>query len=121
MGTQEITRDLDAANLRLFITRLLHDLQALEVMIDTGAIESGVRRIGAEQELFLVDSSRRPAPVALEILEAANDPHLTTELGRFNLEINLDPLEVGGNCLARMERELNALLAKVRAIAHAHG
>src|SRR5262249_12467444 len=36
-------------------------------------------------------------------------------------EINLDPLEVGGNCLARMERELNALLAKVRAIAHAHG
>jgi len=57
----------------------------------------------------------------MEILGAADDPHFTTELGRFNLEINLDPLEMGGDCLARMEHELNALLAKVRAIAHAHG
>ncbi|MBV8454080.1 MAG: CBS domain-containing protein [Deltaproteobacteria bacterium] len=121
MGTQEITGDLDAADLRSFITQLLHDLQALEVMIDQGAIESGVRRIGAEQELFLIDHSWRAAPVAMEILEAVNDPHFTTELGRFNLEINLDPLELGGDCLARMEHELNALLAKVRAIAHAHG
>src|SRR5215469_1393862 len=121
MGTQEITGDLEAANLRSFITRLLHDLQALEAMIDQGAIESGIRRIGAEQELFLVDRSWRPAPVAMEILEAANDPHFATELGRFNLEINLDPLELGGDCLARMEHELNALLAKVRAIAHARG
>ncbi|MBV8359343.1 MAG: CBS domain-containing protein [Deltaproteobacteria bacterium] len=121
MGTHEITGELDAANLRSFITRLLHDLQALEAMIGQGAIESGVRRIGAEQELFLVDRSWRPAPVAMEILEAADDPHFTTELGRFNLEINLDPLELGGACLARMEHELNALLSKVRAIAHVHG
>jgi CBS domain-containing protein len=121
MGTQDIIRDLDPADLRSFITRLLHDLQALEAMIDQGAIESGVRRIGAEQEIFLVDRSWRPAPVAMEILEAVDDPHFTTELGRFNLEINLDPLELGGDCLARMEHELNMLLAKVRGIAHAHG
>jgi len=121
MGTQDITGDLDPANLRSFIGRLLHDLQALETMIDQDVIESGMRRIGAEQELFLVDRSWRPAPVAMEILEAVDDAHFTTELGRFNLEINLDPLELGGDCLARMERELNALLAKVRSIAHAHG
>jgi CBS domain-containing protein len=121
MGTQDITGELDAENLRPFITRLLHDLQALEAMIDQGAIESGVRRIGAEQELFLVDRSWRPAPVAMEILEAIDDAHFTTELGRFNLEINLDPLQLGGDCLARMESELNALLAKVRTTARAHG
>lgn len=121
MGTQEITWDLDAAKLRAFITRLLHDLRALEEMIDNGGIESGVRRIGAEQELFLVDRSWRPAPVAMEILEAVDDPHFTTELGLFNLEINLDPLELGGDCLTRMERELSTLLAKLRAVAHTHG
>ncbi len=121
MGTQEIAGDLDAANLRSFITRLLHDLQALEAMIEQGAIESGKRRIGAEQELFLVDRSWRPAPMAIEILAEVDDPHFTTELGRFNLEINLDPLELGGDSLGRMEHELNALLAKVRSIAHAHG
>jgi hypothetical protein len=120
MGTQDITGDLDAANLREFITQLLHDLQALERMLDHGAIVSGVRRIGAEQELFLVDRSWRPAPIAMEILETVNDPHFTTELGRFNLEINLDPLELGGDCLARMEHQLDALLAMVREIAHGH-
>ena len=34
---------------------LLADVMALEQMIETGRIETGVRRIGAEQEMFLVD------------------------------------------------------------------
>jgi hypothetical protein len=34
---------------------VLDDLVALERMIEGGMIERGVRRIGAEQELFLVD------------------------------------------------------------------
>jgi CBS domain-containing protein len=121
MGTQEITGGLSAADLRSFIARLLHDLQALELMIEQGAIESGIRRIGAEQEMFLVTPAWRPAPLAMEILGAVNDPHVTTELGRFNLEINLDPLELGGDCLSRMERDLNAMLDKVRTAAHTHG
>jgi CBS domain-containing protein len=121
MGTQEVTGDLDSAHLRLFITHLLRDLHALEIMIDTGAIESGVRRVGAEQELFLVDRAWRPAPLAMELLETIDDHHLTTELGRFNLEINLDPLPFGGDCLSRMESDLNALLAKVRGAARVLG
>lgn len=121
MGTQEVHHDRDAAQMRLFITHLLHDIQALETMIAKGMIESGVRRIGAEQELFLVDQAWRPAPVALEILDTINDPHYTTELGRFNLEINLDPLIFASDCLNRMERDLDALLAKVRKAAQRCG
>ena len=74
MGTQEITENSDPATLRSFITRLLRDVQALEAMIDQGAVESGVRRIGAEQEIFLVDRLWRPAPVAMEILRRMDDP-----------------------------------------------
>ena len=121
MGTQEVQRDHDSAQKRQFITHLLHDVQALEEMIESGAIESGVRRIGAEQELFLVDQAWRPAPVALEVLDAVEDPHFTTELGRFNLEINLDPLSFTGDCLSQMERDLNALLGKLRVAAHRQG
>ena len=79
MGTQDITGELDAENLRPFITRLLHDLQALEAMIDQGAIESGVRRIGAEQELFLVDRSWRPATVRPATL--AGNPYSALSAG----------------------------------------
>jgi hypothetical protein len=121
VGTQDVIGDLDAAQLRRFIAHLLHDLRALEAMIAGGVIESGVRRIGAEQELFLVDRAWRPAPVAMEVLAAIDDHHFTTELGRFNLEINLDPLEFGGDCFSRMEGDLNGLLGKVRGAASAQG
>ena len=84
--------------------KVLHDLRALERMLDEGLIERGVSRIGAEQEMFLVDASFDPAPVAMEVLADLDDPRVTTELGRFNLEFNLDPLPLGGDCLARMER-----------------
>ena len=34
---------------------ILADLRALERMLDEGMFETGVRRIGAEQEMFLID------------------------------------------------------------------
>ena len=121
MGTQDVQRDEDAAELRLFISHLLRDVQALERMLDGGMIESGVHRIGVEQELFLVDAARRPAMLAMELLEAVADSHYTTELGLFNLEINLDPLAFGGDCLSRLESQLESALARLRAVAHERG
>ncbi|MHC4446681.1 MAG: hypothetical protein ACYSXF_02585, partial [Planctomycetota bacterium] len=106
--------------LRQFTQAVLRDLRALEQMIADGMIESGVRRIGAEQELVLVDRAWRPAPKGPEILEALDDTRFTTELGRFNLEVNLDPLVFGGDCLSRLERTLDEALAKVRAVAARH-
>ena len=121
MGTQHVDQERDAEQMRTFITHLLHDIHALDNMITGGMIESDIRRIGAEQEVFLVDHAWRPAPVALEILATTDDPHYTTELGRFNLEINLDPLVFAGECLSQMERDLTALLATLRTGAHRHG
>lgn len=121
MGAQDVQQECDSAQKRQFITHLLRDVQALEAMIEANMIETGVRRIGAEQELFLVDQAWRPAPVALEILEAIEDPHFTTELGRFNLEINLDPLPFADNCLSHLEQDLHELLQRLRTVAHRQG
>jgi CBS domain-containing protein len=118
MGAQDVQREQDSLQKRRFITALLHDVQALEIMIERDMIESGVRRIGAEQELFLVDQAWRPAPVSMELLDAMSDPHYTTELGRFNLEINLDPLPFADGCLSQLESDLDALLTKLRTVAH---
>ncbi len=119
MGEQEITRDPDAEQLRVFTKKLLADLRALERMLEEDQIESDVRRIGAEQEVFLVDSSWRPAPLALEVLEAIGDPHFTTELGRFNIEFNLDPITLGGDCLRRMEGQVVEFLGRATRAARA--
>ncbi len=118
MGNQDVLRDSDSGQLRRFIAHLLRDIHALEHMLDSGLIESGVHRIGVEQELFLVDAAWHPAPLALDILERIDDPHYTTELGLFNLEINLDPLVFEGDCLSQLEGQLNRSLATVRAAAH---
>ncbi len=121
MGEQNVRHATEVAELRRFLKRLLRDVRAMEHMLEHGLIESGVRRIGAEQELFLVDDTWRPAPRATEVLETLDDPHFTTELARFNLEFNLDPVEFGGTCLREMEDQLESLLGRARSAAAAHG
>ncbi|MDH3284836.1 MAG: CBS domain-containing protein [Acidobacteriota bacterium] len=121
MSERTASSKLTGEQLRRFMRDLLNDLRALETMLEEGRIESGVRRIGAEQEMFLIDSSWRPAPKALEVLEKIDDGRFTTELGLFNLEVNLDPLKFGGDCLSRMERQLDELLEKGRQAARAVG
>ncbi|MEE8487950.1 MAG: hypothetical protein V3S56_07255, partial [Gemmatimonadota bacterium] len=113
MGEKEVQLEVDQEELRVFTQALLRDVHALERMLDTGSIETGIRRIGLEQEMFLVDEMFRPAPVAVEALERITDPRITSEIGRFNLECNADPLLFGGDCLSRMEGELNSLLDTV--------
>jgi CBS domain-containing protein/gamma-glutamylcysteine synthetase len=106
---------------RVAIRWMLQDLRALERMLADDAFERGVHRIGAEQEMFLVDGSWQPAPGALEVLAATTDTHFTTEVGAFNLELNLDPQEFAGDCLSRVERQLDELLALARACANSVG
>ncbi|MDX1631824.1 MAG: glutamate-cysteine ligase family protein, partial [Thermoanaerobaculia bacterium] len=121
MGTQDEDHELDSEQLRQFTKALLADLRAIETMLEEGLVESGVRRVGAEQELFLVDEGWRPAFLALKVLETVDDSHVTTELGRFNLEFNLDPLPWGGDCLRQMEDQVDRLLLKTREAAREHG
>lgn len=117
MGDKTIGGELDGSALRDFTCRVLEDLRALERILGEGLIETDVRRIGAEQEMFLVQQDWRPSLAAYELLEAIGDPHFTTELGLFNLECNLDPQVFEGTCLSRMESQLDALLAKAHAAA----
>lgn len=114
MGDKKVTTEYDDEQMRLFTLGVLNDLQALEQMLSADMFEEDVRRIGAEQEMFLVDSAMRPAPIACEIIEEARDGRLTTEIGLFNLEANLTPLNFGGDCLSLMEAELYEILDVVR-------
>ncbi|HEY6231745.1 MAG TPA: CBS domain-containing protein [Pyrinomonadaceae bacterium] len=120
MGEHNVEQHFDEKKSQAFMKALLDDLRALEFMIETDRLENGVTRIGAEQEMFLIDRHMRPAPVSLEVLEHANDSRLTTEIARFNLEANLTPRLFTQNCLGKLEDELRELLALVRSSAAAH-
>src|SRR5215470_9509637 len=104
-----------------FMHAVLADLRALERMLRDGLFETGVRRIGAEQEMFLIDHSWIPARGVLPMLEKLKDPHFTTELGQFQLEANCDPQPFGGDGLSRMEKQLAEVVDKARKAANELG
>lgn len=121
MGEHKVSEGSDDAELRAFMRAILADLHALEQVIERGLIESGIRRIGAEQEMFLVDDTLSVAPVSTEVLAAADDPRLTTELAKFNLEANLLPQVFGGSCLRDLEAALEDVLGVARRAASLQG
>ncbi|MDX1493031.1 MAG: CBS domain-containing protein [Longimicrobiales bacterium] len=101
------------ADTRAFTKALLRDVQALERMLQEGRFETGIRRIGAEQEMFLVNEAWRPLPAALEVLEELDGPY-TTELALYNLEANVEPRELEGSCFTDLEARLDELVSHAR-------
>lgn len=96
-----------------FMRAVLKDIKALERMHKAGMLEGDIHRIGAEQEVCFIDKNWRPAPIIMKILKDLNDPHYTTELSKFNGEINLDPVDFRGDCLSQMESQLKSYLLKL--------
>jgi predicted transcriptional regulator len=121
MGDQDVHRAHDRAARQRFHEALLDDLDALALMLREGHLERGVMRIGLEQECFLVRPSGAPAPIAPAVLAALADPAFAPEIGRFNLEYNVDPTRFGDGALHALETGLHDALARARAAARAHG
>jgi len=118
MGEQNIKEHASESSRQEFMKSLLEEVRALEAMLDKGMVESGVSRIGAEQEMFLIDDARKPALTGLEVLKKLDDERFTHELGLFNIEANLSVQELKADCLRRMENEAQEVYAKARKAAH---
>lgn len=120
MGNLEVSilnKKKDTAH---YIHQLLKDLEALDMMIEQGLIEKSPIRIGAEQEFCLVDHEFMPKNNSLQVLETINDDHFTTEIGQYNLEINLDPILFEKDCFSKLHKQLKELLDKAKTAAAAH-
>lgn len=120
MGDHHVAAVSDADALHQFSRALLDDIEALDRMLRDGRLEHGVTRLGLEQEFFLTDRDGRPAPIGPEVLATLNDPSFTTEIGRFNLELNVDPLVLGAGALTLLEDGLRTALARARTAAAQH-
>ncbi len=99
-----------------FTRSLLSDFHLLEQMIEKDWFETGQMHIGAEQEFCLIDKHYKPAIKANEVLQHLDHPSFTTELAQFNIEANLAPQAFKADCFAKLENELNSLLAKLEPV-----
>src|SRR6266536_235122 len=102
---------------RRFARRLEESLDALGQMLARPGFGVGEPTIGAELELFLVDGRGRPLPENTAIRGLVDDPRLTLELDRFNLEVNPSPSCLAGRPFSALERELRSVLEQVGRVA----
>ena len=118
MGEAKVKVVRDQKQMQSFVRHLLRDVEAFDFMLKNDWFESDITRIGAEQEMCLVNKETfKPACINMAALEKMKDwDWVTTELAQFNLETNLSPLEFTGNCLSEMERENTEGLQKIREI-----
>ena len=116
MGEKKFKKAKGELGKQQFVSNLLQDMQALEYMLHNQFFETGITRIGAEQEMCIIQKkSFKAAPIALEIMDLLQDkPWLDTELAKFNLEINLDPRVFTGSALKDMEAETNEKLQIIK-------
>ena len=121
MGKRDVRGKHDSDDVREFTRALLADVRALESMLDGGMFEKDLRRIGAEQEMFLIDRDLFPAPIATDVLKRIDNDSIGTELSLFNIEANLTPRVFGGSCLREVETELLECVSVVRRAAQESG
>lgn len=110
MGQLDVKQLKSPKDKALYVHHLIKDLEALDIMLDKDLIEKGPIRIGAEQEFCITSDLLFPNNNNTEVLERINNEHFTTEIGKYNLEINSDPLELKNDCFSRLHKQLYQLL-----------
>ena len=85
-------------------------LDVFALMLSDFRFDADRPTTGLEIELNLIDGNGQPAMRNAEILADLADPTFQTELGQFNLEINVAPRLIAGEGFDVYERELRACL-----------
>src|SRR3954466_7450759 len=91
MGEEVENRTFTRDDRTRYRTKVRACLDVFERMLVASRFDAESPATGLEIELNLVDDHEEPAMCNMEVLEALGDPDFQTELGKFNLEINVAP------------------------------
>src|SRR5579875_2835441 len=119
-------RDIQAIKItgedrRKYRDKVRRSLDVFARMLREQRFDSDPARVGIEIELNLVDERAEPSMRNALVLDAIADPAWATELGQFNIEINVPPRRLDGDSLWGLEQELRANLNRADASARGTG
>ena len=108
-------RDIQAIKIsgedrRKYRDKVRRSLDVFARMLRERLFEEDPSTVGQEIELNLVDEHGMPSMRNAAALDAIASPVWATEVGQFNLEINVPPRTLDGDALATLETELRAEL-----------
>lgn len=109
MGQDISVCDYSPESLARFNDKLSQNLAALSQLVlreGFGQIKSDSLILGAELELYIIDCNGKPLPVNKALLDDINDPQLTLELNRYNIEYNLTPYSIPQQPFIATENEI---------------
>jgi gamma-glutamyl:cysteine ligase YbdK (ATP-grasp superfamily) len=100
-----------------FVAHLKQETALLKSWFDDHKFSSASLMAGYELETWLIDQTGHPVAINETFLEKANNPLLSPELAKFNVELNVDPQRLSNNVLSTFERELDKLWQQCSATA----
>ena len=106
-------RDIQAIKIsgedrRKYRDKVRRSLDVFARMLRERLFDENPSTVGQEIELNLVDEHGMPSMRNADVLDAIASPVWATEVGQFNLEINVPPRMLDGDSLATLETELRA-------------
>ena len=119
-------RDIQAIRItgedrRRYRDKVRRSLDVFARMLRERLFDENPHTVGQEIELNLTDSRGMPSMRNADVLEAIASPAWATEVGQFNLEINVPPRMLDGDALTTLEAELRADLNAADARARSVG
>src|ERR671917_1633845 len=86
--------------------KVKRNLDVFARMLRESRFDAEKRSIGLEIELNLTDEAGDPAMANAQVLERIADDAFVTELGQFNIEINIPPRLLDGEVFSELEQQL---------------
>jgi hypothetical protein len=110
MGQEVAARVFSRADRQRYREKVRTCLDVFARMLADEQFEAGRGSFGLEIELNLTDDAGLPAMANAAVLEAIADPNFQTELGQFNVEINIAPRRFTEGVFAELEEGVRASL-----------
>ncbi len=121
MGQDVERRIFTRADRTVFRAKVRQCLDVFAAMLREARFDADRSRAGIEIEFNLVDEDNEPALRNAAVLEAIADPDFQTELGQFNIEINVAPRTLDGTGLTDFENGIRKTLNDAEARAAGSG
>ncbi|GAA1475795.1 glutamate-cysteine ligase family protein [Nocardioides aestuarii] len=110
MGDEVSAQEFSRADRTRHREKVRRCLDVFARMLREARFDTDDPMTGLEVELNLVDDRGDPALRNVEALDAIADPDFVTELGQFNIEINVPPARLREGGLAQFEDQLRRSL-----------
>ncbi len=110
MGEEVEAQEFSRSDRTRYREKVRRNLDVFARMLREARFDTDDPMTGLEVELNLIDEAGDPALKNAEALEAIADPDFQTELGQFNIEINVPPAKIREGGLTTFEESLRRSL-----------